>query len=242
MILEALGLQGPTYGHIALIVGNDGSPLSKRHGSRSIAELRKEGYLASALVNYMARLGHYYGHDNLLTLDQLAEQFRIDALAKSPAKFNLEQLYYWQKQAVADLDVRGFWLWAGTALENRVAAEHHDLFVETIKPNVMFPRDIEHWISLLLITDFTLNEVQHGLLKEVPADYFKQAADFVAKNGCDYSGLVAHLKSSFNIKGKTLFMPLRIALTGETHGPELAKIMTLLGTDEVKQRLTHANL
>src|SRR5262249_54002568 len=60
LILQGLNLPEPEYGHISLIVGPDGSPLSKRHGSRSIKELREEGYLSQAIVNYLARLGHFY--------------------------------------------------------------------------------------------------------------------------------------------------------------------------------------
>lgn len=153
------------------------------------------------------------------------------------AKFNLEQLHYWQKQAVADLDVRGFWLWAGSALENQVDKAHQDLFVETIKPNVMFPSDIQAWIAILFGSGFVLNNEQRELLADVAPDYFKTALDFVEKQGADYAALIAHLKSTLSVKGKALFMPLRIALTGEAHGPELAKVMVLLGDDEVKRRL-----
>ena len=242
MVLSALGLEGPMYGHIALIVGPDGSPLSKRHGSRSIEELRNEGYLSNAIVNYISRLGYYYGHDNLSSLDQLAEQFKIEALVKSPAKFNLEQLHYWQKHAVADLDARGFWLWTGGALENQVPEVQRDLFVETVRSNVIFPSDVVHWVQVLCSSNFVLSQEKRVLLGDVPPNYFSEALNFLKANGCDYASLVSHLKSTLNIKGKVLFMPLRIALTGESHGPELVKIMELLGVDEVMRRLENANI
>ncbi|MCB1828040.1 MAG: glutamate--tRNA ligase, partial [Coxiellaceae bacterium] len=242
LVLEALGLSGPQYGHIALIVGSDGSPLSKRHGSRSIEELRKEGYLALAIVNYISRLGHYYGHDDFLSFERLAEQFKVESLVKSPAKFNLEQLHYWQKHAVANLDTRGFWLWAGDTLEKQAPEAQRDLLVETIQPNVLFPEDVARWVTLLFAKDFALDGEQRALLNDVSDAYFKEALDFVSKNSCDYAPLIAHLKSTLGIKGKALFMPLRIALTGESHGPELAKVMELLGADEVKRRLSNANL
>ncbi len=242
MILNTLGLTAPTYGHIALIVGHDSSPLSKRHGSRSIEALRHDGYLAKALVNYMARLGHYYGHDELLSFENLAAQFHISSLAKSPAQFHLEALHYWQKQAVADLDQRSFWLWAGTALEQQVPEEQRNFFVETIQPNVLFPSDIAHWIQLLLSTNFVLNAEQKGLLENVSPHYFECAVNFIVEKGVEYRDLIGHLKSTLNLKGSALFMPLRIALTGQVHGPELAKIMGLLGNQEVERRLRHAHL
>lgn len=237
MLLDSVGLSAPTYGHIALIVGNDGSPLSKRHGSRSVEELRKEGYLPIAIVNYIARLGHYYGHDHLLSLDELAEQFRIESLAKSPAKFNLDQLRYWQKEAVAQLDTTGFWIWAGEEWQKRVPESDRDAFVETIKPNVRFPDEIAHWIAILFEKDFVLNEEQKALVRDVHPDYFNEALLHVQGKGVDYSSLIQHLKTRLNLKGKPLFMPLRVAITGEPHGPELEKILSLMDPDEVTRRL-----
>ena len=237
MVLDAVGLTGPTYGHIALIVGNDGSPLSKRHGSRSVEELRKEGYLAIAIVNYIARLGHYYGHDDLLSLDELAEQFRIESLAKSPAKFNIEQLHYWQKAAVSALDGTGFWIWVGNELQKSVPADSQDLFIETVKPNVCFPNEVARWIDVLFGNDFTLDESQMTVVRDAHPDYFSKASGYVKEHGANYAMLVQFLKEQLNIKGKALFMPLRVALTSESQGPELEKIMMLMDEKEVHRRL-----
>ena len=100
MILEALDLTVPSYCHISLITGSDGAPLSKRHGSKSLQELRQEGYLPLALMNYMARLGHHYHDESLLNLDQLAQQFTLEGLSSSPARFDLKQMQYWQHPTV----------------------------------------------------------------------------------------------------------------------------------------------
>jgi len=237
MVLNTLGLTGPTYGHIALIVGNDGSPLSKRHGSRSIAELRNEGYLPLAIVNYIARLGHYYGHDNLLSLAELAEQFRVTSLAKSPAKFNIDQLRYWQKEAVPKLDTAGFWMWVGEELQPRVPKDCQDTFVETIKPNVSFPKEVARWIDVLFGKGLELGEAQRATIRDAGPDYFSKASDFIKEHGVEYTALVQHLKEQLHVKGKALFMPLRVALTGEAKGPELEKIMMLMDAKEVQRRL-----
>ena len=237
MLLDALGLRGPTYGHIALIVGDDGSPLSKRHGSRSIEELRRKGYLSIAIVNYIARLGHYYGHDDLSSLDELAEQFRNESLAKSPAKFNVEQLHYWQKAAVMALDTTGFWIWVGEESQQRVPENYRDNFVETIKTNVCFPNEVARWAEVLFGKDFILDEEQKTVVREAHPEYFHEALAYVEEQGVNYTSLVQHLKGQLNIKGKALFMPLRVALTGESQGPELEKIMGLMDASEVQRRL-----
>jgi len=237
MLSSVLSLTAPTYGHIALILGDDNSPLSKRNGSRSIEELRKSGYLPNAIINYIARLGHYYGHDDLLSLAELAKQFRIASLSKSPAKFNADQLNYWQKEAVMHLDVLGFWMWMGEAAQESVPEKYRDAFVETVKPNVCFPSEAMRWVDILFSEGLDLSEEHNEILKNAAPNYFSCAADYIKKQGVNYKGLIQHLKEDLKIKGKALFMPLRVALTGETAGPELEKIMSLISQEEIQRRL-----
>ena len=78
MLLEALGLGAPSYGHLSLIVGDDGTPLSKRHGSFSLEQLQEKGYLASAIVNYLSRLGHTCDAQGLLSFEELAGHFSVE--------------------------------------------------------------------------------------------------------------------------------------------------------------------
>ena len=120
LMLEALGLAAPTYGHINLIVGSDGSPLSKRHGSTSVADLRANGYLPIAILNYLARLGHHYTENEakLMSLDEtVGKFFPVRIFSKSPAQFNLPQLQHWQQLAVAALSLDEFKVWAAAQLE-----------------------------------------------------------------------------------------------------------------------------
>jgi glutamyl/glutaminyl-tRNA synthetase len=77
----------------------DGSKLSKRNGSRSVAELRETGYLPLAVINYLARLGHYYQANKLMNYNELAEHFAAENLSHSAAHFDEQQLLHWQKEA-----------------------------------------------------------------------------------------------------------------------------------------------
>src|SRR3990167_7034335 len=89
MMLEALHLPVPHYAHISLIIGGDGAPLSKRTGSRSVQELRAEGFHPIAIDNYLARLGHHYEEETkLMSLDELAATFKIESLGSAPARFD----------------------------------------------------------------------------------------------------------------------------------------------------------
>ncbi|NJN46937.1 MAG: glutamate--tRNA ligase, partial [Candidatus Competibacteraceae bacterium] len=88
LLLKALDLPTPYYGHISLLVGADGSPLSKRHGSRSLRQLREAGYLPEALNNYMARLGHSYIQDDWMSANELAAEFNPERLSRAPARYD----------------------------------------------------------------------------------------------------------------------------------------------------------
>lgn len=92
MILAALNLPIPQYAHISLILGDDGAPLSKRNGSRSLNQLREEGYFPVALLNMLARLGHHYDSDDIMDFRTLKARFDLSHLGKSPARFDIVHL------------------------------------------------------------------------------------------------------------------------------------------------------
>lgn len=235
-ILNALNFTVPTYGHIALIVGPDGSPLSKRHGSRSIRALRQEGFLPMAIVNYLARLGHYYGHDQFLTFDELAAQFKVESLAKSPAKFNEQQLLFWQTQTITQLSDTAFWDWAGESIQMIVPENKQHDFVETIKPNVQFPHQVKAWAESLFSESIQWNDEQQTMLQTAGKEYFTQAVVALELHGANADAVTAHIKEKCAVKGKALFLPLRIALTGHEHGPDLVKLFSLMDLEMMKGR------
>jgi glutamyl-tRNA synthetase len=237
MILRALGLPEPTYGHIPLILGNDGYPLSKRNGSRSVGELREEGFLAVAVANHLARLGHYYTNNELMSLEELAENFAIENINHSPAKFDFNQLLYWQKQAVLKSSDKEFCHWMGEELFNSIPREHLALFIETVRNNVLFPKEIVVWSKLFFSDEFIYDDEQKAILKDAGLHFWEKALAIVNEFGCNYHTLVNGLKDSLSVSGKALFRPLRVALTGQEHGPELKNIFILLGDERLKRRL-----
>lgn len=262
MVLEALGLNAPQYGHISLIVGPDGAPLSKRHGSRSIAALREAGYLPGAILNYLARLGHYYGDDEYKTLIELARQFDMTSLSRSPAQYQQTQLEAWQKRAVDALNESEFFAWLSTAgkdisdrigdvwLQGNVSLTQgeeglpqrdaltqcrQDLY-EALHANVVFPNDISHWLAVLRDPELVYDEAANAVLAETPAAYF-QVARAAYEQHQDYAAVIQTLKTELKLKGKALFMPLRVVLTARDHGPELAKLLPLMDPSVVVSRL-----
>lgn len=234
-ILEALDLAVPEYAHIALIAGSDGSPLSKRHGSRSLQQLREAGYLPSAVINYMARVGHSYDANELLSYDDLASHFSMLRLGKSAARYDEAQLRFWQKMAVNALNEETFWQWLG-ASALQVPAADKSLFFKTIQPNVLFPVEVDTWIDCLYHNKLQYSEEILNLFHSAGEAFFTLANQVVFEQGADFDAITGVLKTSLDVKGKALFMPLRAALTGRVHGPEMRDIVTLLGKERTATR------
>lgn len=237
MILKALGLPIPTYGHISLIVGSDGAPLSKRHGSRNIQALREEGYLPLAIVNYLARLGHHYTKEDWMELSELANNFSINSLGSAPARFDEHQLLHWQHESILRLEADTLWAWMGTTVHNIVPSDQRDLFMVTVRPNVTFPQDAQKWAYRLYTEELGYGEAEQHVIHEASGVFFQTAVRAIEEFGLDLGKITSRLTERLNIKGKALFQPLRVALTGELHGPELAQVIQLIGVTRAKERL-----
>lgn len=242
MILKALNLPIPTYGHISLIVGADGAPLSKRHGSQSIQMLRETGYLPLAIVNYLARLGHHYAEEHWMDLEQLAEHFSIKSLGSAPARFDMRQLLHWQHESVLRLDTNALWEWMGSSVHALVPTDQHHLFITTVRSNVTFPSDAKKWAEHFYTETWDYSTEAFLVLQETDATFFETAIQAISEDMVDLEKIVDRLKESTNLKGKALFQPLRAALTGELYGPELVQIVALLGEKRIKIRLLRAAL
>lgn len=240
LILQALKLPAPQYGHINLIVGKDGAPLSKRHGSRSIPELRAEGFLASGIINYLARLGHYYQDDTLMSLPELAQKFSLQALGRAPARFDEEQLLHWQKEAIQQLDLAAFWQWLGSEVQALIPTAQKDIFLNTIRANITFPQEASYWAKIFFTAEFSVPAQHQQILAQAGKNFFQESIRAIESEGDDFNQVSKKLAEKLNIKGKALFQPLRVALTGELHGPEMAKIFELLGPNQLIKRFQAA--
>ncbi|MFI4956384.1 MAG: glutamate--tRNA ligase [Gammaproteobacteria bacterium] len=243
LIAKALGLTPPQYGHFALINGTDGSPLSKRNGSQSIREMREKGFWPEAVVNYLARLGHYYPQNELMSIEDLGRFFEISQLGRSPARYDENQLMYWQKEAFKIKSPDEVFAWMGDAVQSMVPEDKKALFVDIVTPNTLFPHDAVIWGERAFNEDVLslMNEECQAMLKAIPAGFFDHALAAVKAHGLDYKAWIDYLKEHAQAKGKALFQPLRIALMATLHGPEMDKWVMLLGDEAlITKRLNDA--
>ena len=240
LLLEALGLPAPRYAHISMIVGADGAPLSKRHGSRSVAELREQGLLPGAVINYLARLGHVYEDNAYLDLDGLARDFAVERLGRAPARFDEAQLTHWQHEAVAAAPLDALRRWLRPQVGGEVPDADFDEFLAVVRPNVAVPEDAGRWARAFFADEVALASGSVDVLAQAGVDFFQAAEAAITEHGTDYAAVVADLKARTGAKGRGLFMPLRLALTGQDHGPELARILPLMGAERALRRLRRA--
>jgi len=241
MILQALKLPAPAYGHFPMILGPDNAPLSKRNGSRSIQELRQEGHLPLGLLNYLARLGHYYEDCKFQSLDTLAKNFALKHISGSPAHFDSDQMKHWQKETLNRCTVSEVWQLIPQNTQAKVPAAVQELFAKTIQPNMLMSKDADFWADVLFSDHLSYTEDSLIQMREAGREFF--GALLQALELPDLTSWVAFAKSIPQItgkKGKAAFSPLRAALTNALHGPELPNMLELLGKERVKARLSYA--
>jgi glutamyl-tRNA synthetase len=237
MILEALGLRAPRYGHVSLIVGNDGSPLSKRHGATSVREYRERGYLPQAMTNHLFRLGHSTSEHGFLSLEEMARAFDVGHLGRAPARFDEQQLLVWQKEAVHRLSTDEALRWLGPLLPATLDEKARAAFVAAVLPNLVLPEDARAWVNVVFGDLPELEPAEQQMVLEAGKGYFAAAAEAAAANGNDLAAIANAVRSATGKKGAALYMPLRVALTGRAHGPELAPLLKAMPPGKARERL-----
>ncbi len=238
LLLEALGLPAPRYGHLALLVTAEGAPLSKRHGAQSVRALRELGYLPLAILNLLFRLGHSSPLQGLLAREALARGFDTRHLGRAPARLDPVQLAGWQKDAVQHLDPAAAAEWLRAALPPQLDAAAAAEFVAAVRANVVLPADAQHWAQVVFGELPPPDEAAQAVLSEAGAPFFAAAATAGERHARDWPALVAEVRSTTGRKGPALFRPLRCALTGTDHGPELAPLLRLMPDGMAQRRLS----
>src|SRR5262249_33157235 len=148
MILEALDLPAPAYGHVSLIVGADGARLSKRHGATRVREYRGRGYTPEALTNHLFRLGYSTPEHGFLGLEEMARAFDPAHLGRAPARFDEQQLHVWQKEAAHRMSLERARIWLAPVLPPGAGESSVNAFLAAVLPNVVLPEDARPWVDV----------------------------------------------------------------------------------------------
>jgi glutamyl-tRNA synthetase len=237
LLLEALGRPAPQYGHLPLLLGASGAPLSKREGAASLHDLRSQGYLPGALRNYLVRLGHACGHDGWLETDEMPSYFDLARSSRSAAHFDEAQLRHWQREALVRATEAELLEWLGNRVAPLGEGSRQAAFVAAVRGNLLFPVDVEPLVRIVCDREVAPDDTAAGEIAAAGREFFEQAAAAWQAHGADFKAWTRAVGASTGRKGAALFMPLRAALTGSTHGPELAPLTALMGAERVGERI-----
>lgn len=242
LVLAALALDAPAYGHFGLLTGDDGKPLSKRTGAAAIADLRAQGYRPEAVRAHLARVGVSGLPSRWLDDDELAATFTLERLARGPARHDAASLAGWQRKAVDRLSTAALVDW----IERSVGAPWPDrdsatAFVEAVRPNILLPPDAAAWAERVFSATPPYDPEAAEVIRQAGGAFWQQArATTEPSPSTDFAGWAKAVGAATHTRGRGLFRPLRAALTGTTAGPELAALVPLLPAGAIAARLTAA--
>ncbi len=223
-IFRALDAAPPGFAHLPLLTDSDGGKLSKRIDSLSLRNLRADGIEATAVAGYLARLGSS-ADPVLADIETLARDFELSQFSRSAARFDVRQLLALNRRALHGLDY--------AAVADRLPAGATEAFWVAVRGNLDLLSEARHW------WDVVAGTIIPPVIED-EQDFLRAARDELPAEpwGEDVWAIwIAAVKQATARSGKRLFGPLRLALTGEGHGPELARLLPLMGRERVAKRL-----
>ncbi|AET65941.1 glutamyl-tRNA synthetase [Desulfosporosinus orientis DSM 765] len=254
LIYQALGVPAPEFAHISLIHNSEGRKMSKRDGDTAVIDYQRKGYLSEAIVNFIALLGWApSGEKEFYTLDELAEAFTLDRVSKSPAVFDRHKLDYINTHYLKETSLEQLAELALPHLEelnipsrekrSTEQQEWLETFVKAILDKISYLAEAKNYIhyfhgSIPLEPDGEAIDVLKG--EQVPgvlALFKRKVQETETLTGETVKTLLKQMTKELKLGGKLVYMPVRVALTGQMHGPELYDIIPLLGRENVLGRI-----
>lgn len=243
MIYDMMGWDAPQFGHMTLIVNENHKKLSKRDETimQFIEQYKEAGYLPEAMFNFLSLLGWSpEGEQEIFSHEELIEIFDERRLSKSPSMFDKDKLTWINKEYMKKLsDQEVIDLVKPYLKDVDKPSEWLDTFIVLYREQIGYAQDIVNYVDLFLEDVELSEEAQEVLNWETTPVIAKILLDNLPTNWT-----IENLKEAFNIvkkesgvKGKPLFMGLRVVTSHQNHGPDLMNTMYLLGHDTIKQRL-----
>lgn len=253
VLFEALNLPVPTFGHISLILGKDHAKMSKRHGATSVDQYRQLGYLPEAIVNFLALLGWApQDEKEIFSKEELIEAFSMEHVAKNPAVFEIDKLNWinahYMKQAkpeqitllaIPHLVEKGYI----TGCLDEAEMKNLVRFVAVIQDQLSYAAQVVDFADIYFKDDVVIAEpeARETLLEDTaPAviSMFKENLNALETvDAASVQPIFKAITKGLKVKGQKVYMPLRVAITGQMHGPDLARIIEVLGRDRVIGRI-----
>ena len=244
-IQNALGYPELEYAHLPLVLGTDKKRLSKRHAATNLEEYREKGYLDSAIINTLARLGWSKGDDEVFYLNDLIKNFKIEEVQKAGAIFDITKLDWVNSQHLANLSIDDF-------------KSHIKPFLKKISIEIEDHPNLDLMINAMRSSDNTLSGIAESLVpyfKDIPAFDTKAIDKFLSEgsgiledikdillkvdnwNETTIDSVLKNYQNEHNLPVPKVNQPIRIALTGSTKSPSLGLTLSIFGKEESIKRI-----
>ena len=262
MMYEAFGWKPPQFAHMAMVLGSDRQKLSKRNGDASVKDYLDKGYLPEAIINFLALLGWWpgadvkstSGHPEIFSVQELIQHFDVKGLQKSAAVFDVQKLQWMNSHYIRALPLEEVAQRSRPFFESSEFQEVKDgvrgkseawfnLMIDSIRGEVMMLSELPKLARFFFNSELSLEDEAKKILSEPQAPAVVQAFEKGLSgqtgdlNAEQIDTLQKQVAKDLGVKGKALFMPFRAITTGSAHGPELKKVLPLLGRQEVLKRI-----
>ena len=249
LLYEAFGWEKPTYIHVAMVLGEDGNKLSKRNGDASFMDLYNEGYLPMAITNYLVLLG-WSPKDNkeIFTMEELIKEFDPTRISKSSSSYDLKKLKWFNAHYIKQLTKEEIiklclpFLKEAYNLDDKEESWINHL-IEIYQNHLSYGKEIVELTDLFFKDKINLTEEcqefmsQEGIENTIQT-FKKEIENINEWNLENITNAINNTKEKAQVKGKMLYMPIRIKVSGQMHGPELPDTIYLLGKETIINRLS----
>jgi len=249
LLYDAYGWEKPVYIHVAMVLGEDGNKLSKRNGDASFMDLYEMGYLPEAVVNYLVFLGWSPSiNQEIFSMEELIKNFDESRISKNSSQYDVKKLKWVNSQYIKKMNDEEYILFTKKFLEKAYDLSsrksdwvNHLLLLH--KDHISYGQEIVETTKLFFQTNITTESEAKDFLESDPItkkciESFIEEVENINEWNIDNIKLaIDNVKNKTEIKGKMLYMPIRIKVSGLMHGPELPDTIYLIGKETVLERL-----
>ncbi|MBE0450032.1 MAG: glutamate--tRNA ligase [Clostridia bacterium] len=253
---EAFGWEAPQFVHLPVILGQSKKKLSKREGDVSVEDFKRKGYLPEALINYIALVGWSPDDgEEIMDMQTLINKFSFDRVSKSSGVFDVEKLNWMNNQYIRNYDLdqltvlsKAYFVESGFVSESEFDVEFSKYrnIVDILRERLDKLNEISDYYNLFNVNTIELEDNEAREMIEMPhvsemlERFSNKVSELEVITSEDVKRLLKEVQKETGHKGKNLFMPVRVALTGQVHGPDIAKVMEVIGCANVLERIDYS--
>ncbi|OPL07928.1 MAG: glutamate--tRNA ligase [delta proteobacterium ML8_F1] len=253
LLYEAFGWEAPEYVHLPNILNADKKKLSKRQGDVSVEDFKRKGYLPEALINYIALLGWAPEEEReIFSLEELIEAFSLERVSKSGGVFDIHKLNWMNNLYIRQADDERLSALAMRHLLIEGILKDEEIFAYTPwvkrivaleKEKLEYMQQITGYVKAFMSEEIQVSEPEAQEVLKAPhvkallVAFEARLRALESFDGGSIKGVIKSLQKDLGVKGKDLFMPLRVGVTGNVHGSDLVETIGILGIDRVSKRL-----